>query len=122
MNSAALEKWEFPAQITVRPGQIGEPEPARTVNVPIWAFFADGERVICDRPVEVTLSGENEGFFAQCERLHVFASAESPEECMQRINEQVIHFFKTYTELADNQVTGLAQELRALYVDHFRPG
>jgi hypothetical protein len=88
----------------------------------MWAFRADGERVICDLPVKVTLSEESEGYFAQCERLHIFASAESPDECMKRIHEQVVHFFNAYSALDDDRVTGLARELRALYVDHFRHG
>jgi hypothetical protein len=120
VNSASLENWSFTAQAIRRSSLVGEPTPARSVNVPIWSFSAGGVRLLCDRPVQVTLSEESDGFFAECERLHIYASAPTPDECMKHLNEQVIHFFHSYSSLEDHQVISLAHELRALYQRHFR--
>jgi hypothetical protein len=70
--------------------------------------------------VQVTLSEEEAGYFAQCERLHIFAFAESRERAMEDLHAQVLHFFSSYSALDDGQVTGLARELRDLYRQHFR--
>jgi hypothetical protein len=66
------------------------------------------------------LAEEETGYSAQCERLHIYAFAESRERAIEELNTQVLHFFNSYSVLNENQVTGLARELRALYRQHFR--
>ena len=39
---------------------------------------------------------------------------------MRQLQEQVIYFFDSYSALGEDDVAGLARELRALYIQHFR--
>jgi hypothetical protein len=118
--SAALENWSFTAQAIGHSALAREPALPRAVKVPIWVFFAHGERVVCDKPVQILLSEESSGFNVDCERLHVFAHGESPEDCIRLLHEQVIYFFNSYSALSEDQVSGLARELRSIYIEHFR--
>jgi hypothetical protein len=118
--SAALENWGFTAQSIGHSDLAREPALPRAVKMPIWAFFAHGERVECDKPVQISLSEEPSGFNAECERLHVFAHGESPDDCIRQLHEQVIYFFNSYSALSEDQVSGLARELRLIYIEHFR--
>lgn len=120
MISAALENWSFTAQSISHSDVAREPALPRAVNVPIWAFSAHGERVVCDKPVQISLSEESNGFNVECERLHVFAHGESPDDCIRQLHEQVIYFFNSYSALSEDQVSGLARELRSIYIEHFR--
>ena len=90
-----------------------------TVKVPIWAFAADGERISCDRPVEVELTSGDDGCYASCDRLHVHSYGESQRECLTDLNRQVIFFYNDYSTVAEDDVVGMAEQLRALYRNHF---
>src|SRR5690606_31972683 len=66
-------------------------------KVPIWNFESNGERISCDRPVQVEIRAEQDGCFASCERLHVHSHGHSVEECLADLNRQVIDFYDSYT-------------------------
>lgn len=90
-----------------------------TVKVPIWIFAADGQRISCDRPVEVELTSGDDGCYASCDRLHVHSFGESQRECLSDLHRQVIFFYNDYSTVAEDDVVGMAVQLRALYRNHF---
>lgn len=98
---------------------INKPRVGNAVKVPIWNFAADGERISCDRPVQVELRLEDDGCYASCERLHVHSFGTSLRECLDDLHRQVIYFYNDYTALAEDDVIGLAKELRDLYRNNF---
>ena len=114
----AQSGWRFrsPMQSNV---VVGEPRVGNTVKVPIWIFSADGERISCDRPVQVELRTEDDGCYASCERLHVHSFGKSLRECLDDLNRQVVFFYNDYSMLSDDEVVGLAAQLRELYNNHF---
>jgi len=87
----------------------------------MWLFVSGDERVVCTRPVQVTLREEDEVHLAECERLHVFASGGTRQEAIESLHEQVVHFFHHYRVLGSDDVIGAAEELRRLYHRHFHP-
>lgn len=87
--------------------------------VPMWVFASDELRLRCDKPVPIAFEYQDGGVLAECERLHIFVSRATPEDCLREIQHQVGHFFTFYTTREENEVAGLASELRRLYLKHF---
>lgn len=88
-------------------------------RIPVWCFEAHGRRIQCDRPVQLEISVEEDGCFAECDRLHVFASGRTIEEALVDLNTQVLDFYKDYVALSQSDVLGKAARIRQLYIDHF---
>lgn len=88
-------------------------------KIPVWLFVADGKRLVCRRPVEVTIREEDGVVLVDCDRLHVFASGETYDEAVTSFHSQVLHFFEEYSVLGDDEVIGRAAEIRRLYRDYF---
>lgn len=111
-------QWRLSSPLASNSGE-SPPLVRSGARVPMWSFVAGDERLVCDRAVQIEFGEGADGFFASCERLHVYSSGESYDECMRDIQQQIVHFFHDYTSLADEDVVGLAQELRSLYKAHF---
>lgn len=88
-------------------------------KIPRWLFVADGARIQTSVPVEVLVHSEDEQVVVECPRLHVFAAGSSVDSALDDLDHQVVHFYRRYTSLTDEQVTGLAARLRELYGKHF---
>lgn len=89
-------------------------------KIPAWLFVADGLRLMTKAPVEVVIRREGEVFFAECPELHIFADGDAPDTARHCLDQQVIYFYQRYTGLADDQVTGLANDLRSIYRKRFK--
>lgn len=90
------------------------------LQLPFWLFESRGRRIRSDRAVTVKVTEGVDGWHvAECERLHVYAAAESYEDCLADLQDQVVHFFDTYRNLSKDDVVGLASDLADLYRDHF---
>jgi len=100
-------------------GLLSEPRISNLVNVPMWIFSSEDEIVACDRAVQVEIKSEGDSCFASCERLHVYSQGRTHRECLDEFQRQVVYFFSDYSSLEEDDVVGLAKELRRLYVDHF---
>jgi hypothetical protein len=86
---------------------------------PAWLFVADGLRLHTAHPVQVVIERIGDKHFASCQRLHVFAEGSSASEAMDDLSGQVVYFYKRYSKLGDDEVTGLAAELREIYQNRF---
>lgn len=95
----------------------GEP---RVERWPMWLFVSDDTRLLCPRGVEVEISQDEDcGYLASCERLHVFASGHTYQEAVDSLTEQVVHFYREYVALEEDDLIGKAIEIRRLYRDNF---
>lgn len=84
-----------------------------------WLFVSGADRVLSSKPVQITIREEDGLYFAECERLHVYADGLSRDEAIDCLHEQVVLFFKRYSGLSENDVIGSAVGLRKLYVENF---
>jgi len=57
--------------------------------------------------------------YAESERLHIFASGKSVDAAMEDFSCQLAHFFEHYTNLAGDEVVGMAAQLREIYLAEF---
>lgn len=88
-------------------------------RVPKWRFQRAGVVVESRVPLEVTLRREGDVVYAESERLHIFASGHSVDSAVEDFAHQLVHFFEYYTRLGNDEVVGLAAELRQMYVNDF---
>jgi hypothetical protein len=119
LYSSRTNQWDLtrkPAPFEQHSGVTEEPGVHR---MPMWLFVANGQRVICRRPVEVEIREEEDAVIAACQRLHVFSSGDSYEEAINSLHEQVVHFFQEYSALGEDEVIGRAVEIRELYHRYF---
>jgi len=88
--------------------------------IPVLVFSSDELRIVADAPVKVTLHTEDGMTFANCDRLHVYASGESESEAISDLHSQVIYFYKHYSQLSADEVIGQAADLRNTYLSRFQ--
>ena len=98
---------------------VSEPKISNAVTVPMWIFSADEDVVLCDRAVQVEIRSEGDSFFASSDRLHIYSQGKFHEECLREFNRQVVYFFNDYSAIDEDDVVGLAKELRSLFLNHF---
>lgn len=88
-------------------------------RVPQWRFQR-GEALVESRvPIEVTLRHDGGAVYAESEKLHIFASGVSVNAAMDDFSCQLVHFYEHYTNLGEDEVVGMAAQLRELYVEEF---
>lgn len=88
-------------------------------KVPRWLFVANGVRLVTAKPVQVEVREEGDVYSAECPGLHVYASGSTSEQALDDLDQQVVHFYRMYSRLNENDVTGLAARLRGLYLKFF---
>ena len=114
----SLHGWHFVSNERV----YADAEPAwpDVSRVPQWRFQS-GEAVVVESktPIEVTLRHDGGEVYAESEKLHIFASGRSVDAAMEDFSCQLVHFYEHYTNLGDDDVVGMAAQLRAIYVGEF---
>lgn len=124
------QKWALAAPSDlVAPSFLSEPVARRVTSafrMPVWVFVADGARVVSRLPVEVEVSQEgpdedcqSSSYVFRCKGLHVFAAGESYVDAENSFHEQVVHFFRTYTQLPSDGVAPDAAEIQKIYKANF---
>jgi hypothetical protein len=99
-----------------------------SIQVPIWLFIgADGTRVRSRSPVKVQVTEEGPDeenpqsvFVFSCDRLHVFASGVSYKAAEDSFHDQVVHFFRSYRDLPEEELADDAAQIQALYKANFQ--
>jgi hypothetical protein len=87
---------------------------------PAWLFVADGVRLHTANPVQVVVERSGSTYYAECQRLHVIAQGATRAEATDDLNNQVVYFYKRYSKMGADEVTGLAAELREIYTNRFQ--
>jgi hypothetical protein len=119
---ARCDNYELasPADRTARVERVwNADEPGRVEKYPAFVFAADNIRLCTTQPVQVTVERIGDRYVAACQKLHVFAEGESHSAVLDDLAGQVVYFYKRYSELSKDDVTGLAAELRDIYQKRF---
>lgn len=88
-------------------------------KVPMWEFYAQGVKLRSKQAVAATIYKEADLWVAECEALSIFGYSASYDGLIQDFNEQVVHFFGRYSSASEDDVTGLALQLRQVYNENF---
>ncbi len=79
----------------------------------------DGRVLIANKPITVTLTKGETLWFAENEKLDIFASGESDEAAVTDFKKHVVYFYRHYTSKPDEALTGRALELKNTFRDLF---
>ena len=91
---------------------------------PIWEFKTsesaeDQVSVVSRIPLAVTIVRGEELFFAENERLHIFASGDFIEDAIRDLIDQVVDQYLFYLRPSSDLLTKDAQDIKALFEEYF---
>jgi len=86
-----------------------------TTKVPKWKFRSLNFKIYSSKPIEVMISRQNGGYFAENESLDIYAIGASEVEAIDDFCRHLIYFYKHYKALSWDKVTGHAEKLKQLY-------
>jgi hypothetical protein len=76
-------------------------------------------RLKADRRVTIRVSRGEELWFAENEKLDIYADGETPEMAIKEFQLLLTHFFKYYRELDPSRAMGDALRLKSLFEENF---
>jgi len=88
-------------------------------KVPQSVFSAGETKLEARRTVAVRIWRGQELWFAENERLDIYASGESIEEAMNQFKSLLVHFYLHYRDLDDTRAMRQALELKRLFEAEF---
>lgn len=88
-------------------------------KLPLREFYADEKGVICDKPVLVKITIEENAYFAESESLNIYAVGDSLESVVDEFGQHIVYFYEYYRQKESNMVMGRAAKLKELYENHF---
>lgn len=89
------------------------------VIMPLWDLQIGDQTVKPTVPVGIRLRREGDYFFAENDSLSIYTSGLSPEEAIADFKEMAGCFAQEYRGLAPEQVIGLGETLREIFVRLF---
>ena len=93
--------------------------PGPTFRVPLFAI-SDGERELAtDRALEIQIARGEDGFFAENEKLDVYAFGSTMDEAVLCFSRILIDMFDHYKQSDPDQLHAHAAELKRLYGETF---
>lgn len=117
------EGWKRMGASPVLSGE-SEPRVARCFEISgepnRWRFHRGVTCLVSSKPVRVRVIREGAAYLAMNECLGICAVGDTKEEAVAEFEGEVVHFYKHYAKLRDDQVTGLALRLKKLYAEFFR--
>jgi hypothetical protein len=87
--------------------------------MPLWDLQIGGRVVRPAVPVGIRLRREGAYFFAENDALSVYASGRTPEEAITEFKSIASAFAEEYRGLAADQVIGLGEKLREMFIRVF---
>ncbi|KAA3596710.1 MAG: hypothetical protein D8M57_19260 [Candidatus Scalindua sp. AMX11] len=87
---------------------------------PLWRFTSPIAVIRSLKPVSVKVCKGEKLFFAENENLGIFTTGETRISAIKAFCEQLIHFYRHYTNLNWEQVTGDAHRLKQYYENFFQ--
>jgi len=88
-------------------------------RVPQSLFIAEGMKLRASKPVAITISRGQELWFAENERLDIYATGESKEAAIQEFKLLLVRFYNHYKSLDANLALKRARELKKLFQERF---
>lgn len=89
------------------------------IRTPLWRFASPKVVVLSSKPVSARVSKGESLFFAENEKLAIFATGASRNEAINSFGEHLVHFYEHYKRLDWDDVTGEARRLKEIYEDLF---
>lgn len=96
-----------------RPGKFAR------LSVPVWQVCAKGCSLRARKPIAVRVRLDGQFYFAENDRLVVCGSGLKADEALQDFFGQIVHFYRYYRNLRDDQVVGEAAALKQLFAEVF---
>jgi hypothetical protein len=88
-------------------------------RVPQSIFIAEGIKLRALKPVAITISRGQDLWFAENERLDIYATGESKETAIQEFKLLLVRFYNHYKSLDANLALKRAKELKKLFQERF---
>jgi hypothetical protein len=100
-------------------GDLPEFSGYRESRVPLRKFHADDMTLQPVKPLTIRVSKGEELWFAENDKLDIFAVGESPEEALSEFSKHLIYFYRHYRSKSENELMGRALELKRVFEDSF---
>ena len=83
----------------------------------LWTVRSGEKRFRTTKPIQIHVYREGELFVAENETLMVSGTGESAWEAVEELELNIVHFWKYYNELLEDQVMADAKRLKSVYAD-----
>jgi len=91
----------------------------RVKKLPLRRFVSDNKIVVSDKPVQVTISSEDNQYFAENDSLKIYTAGDSIQSVVDEFAHHIIYFYEYYINKDVGEVMGRAAKLKTLYENHF---
>jgi hypothetical protein len=95
------------------------PKVPEEIGVPKFTFVGEDLRLRAKKPVTIHISKGEELWFAENKKLDIFATGEDSVSAIQDFASQVIHFYKRYKSLSDDELLQYARQLKVIFAENF---
>lgn len=90
-----------------------------TIGVPKFTFVGDNKCLRAKKPVTIHISKGEELWFAESDKLNIYATGKDSVTAIQDFVTQLIYFYNRYKSSSDDQLLEYARELKAFFLDNF---
>ncbi|AFM26263.1 hypothetical protein [Desulfomonile tiedjei] len=88
-------------------------------KVPAFQFRRDGLNLRALKPVTIKLARGENLWFAENERLDIYATGDTPQEAIEEFVIQLLSFYEHYRDLNEAQARGGAKRLKNVFATAF---
>jgi len=88
-------------------------------KLPLRKFVSDDKIVVSDKPVQVTISSEDNQYFAENDSLKIYTAGNSIQFVVDEFAHHIVYFYEYYINKDAGEVMGRAAILKKLYENHF---
>lgn len=87
--------------------------------VPKFTFVSDNIRLNAVKPVTIYVSKGEELWFAENDKLNIYANGKDSAEAINDFTEQLIHFYKHYKSSTEDNLLQYARALKKTFLENF---
>ena len=89
------------------------------IAVPAFTFVLDNIRLNTVKPVTIYVSKGEELWFAENDKLNIYANGRDSVEAINDFTEQLIHFYKHYKSSSEDELLQYARALKQTFLENF---
>jgi hypothetical protein len=113
-----LFRWNVQT-IRVNTAEVLEHRLKTEFRMPKRIFSAEDIRLKSLKPVAIRVRKGEELWFAENDRLDIYATGDSVEDAVKEFSVCLVHFYLHYKDLGPQDAIGEAKKLKALFIDEF---
>ncbi len=84
-------------------------------SVPIWSIRDNRKKRLVSKPIKVNVSSEDDVFYVENETLLLVGIGSTMNDAMKDFSKHLIHFYKYYKVMSDDELTDNARRLKKIY-------